>query len=366
MANIDSMAVMYDYNAPFILAVAKLHTGGVAAVADAVGQQRSSLFAALAGKRPVPAHVLDKMARFLGVDRNGFSGRVVQPWLARDDADLFALEQSNAEVTVRARIQSSTEKSRGTAQKHYFLLQIDAGDTVRYAIVRMRPSVSEEFQKRKTAIEVARYVADYRHVGALHTLSADIDTDDPLALFVRAVLREGSQIHSSSAQDALDIAVEKATALANLDQMHKGLRAPAVLQNPALAQEIGLDLAHEIFALQVLDKQATEAVGKSHAGRPVTIKVMSTLDDSLHLTARLIKTRPQHLLVLKAHRINGFPVFEVVFDGPFEDALNIKNIFSSTSRQVTNDTQDKGIKIQIKDLRRQNDEVHKDLRLQKR
>jgi hypothetical protein len=357
---------MYDSNTPFILAVAKLHTGGVAAVADAVGQQRSSLFAALAGKRPVPAHVLDKMARFLGIESAGFSWHIIHPWLARDDADLFALEQLDAGVTVLARIQSSTEKSRGTAQKHYFLLKIEVGDTVRYAIVRMRPSVSDEFQKRKKARQVVRYVADYRHIGSLHTMSADVDSDDPLAVFVRTVLQDGSEQHSETAQDALNLALEKSTSQAALKQIQDHPGSSVVSLTPGLAQEIAMDLACKIYTMQFLDRQVGEAVGKTNVGRPITVKVMSNLDDSVHFTPRLIKTRPQHLLILKAHRINGFPVFEIVFDGPFEVALEAKYPPSGTPHQVDNETQDRGIKIQLKHLRRQNDGVQQDDRLQKR
>jgi hypothetical protein len=363
---IDSITVMYDSNTPFILAVAKLHTGGVAAVADAVGQQRSSLFAALAGKRSVPAHVLDKIARFLGIESAGFSWHIVQPWLARADADLFALEQLNAKVTVLARIQSSTEKSRGTAQKHYFLLKIEVEDTARYAVVRMRPSVSDEFQKRKKARQVASYVVDYRHIGSLHTLSVDVDSDDPLALFVRTVIADGSEQHSEAAQSALNLALAKSASQAALKQIQVHPDSSVVSLPPGLVQEIALDLANEIYRLQVLERPASQAVGTTYEGRPITIKIMTILDDNLHLTARLIKTQSQHLLVFKAHRISGFPVFEVVFDGPFENVLGIKTPLSSTSRQVVKDARDSDIRIHLRDLRRQNDEVFKGLRLQKR
>jgi hypothetical protein len=363
---IDSITAMLDSHTHFILVLAKLHTGGVAAVADAVEQQRSSLFAALAGKRPVPAHVLEKMARLLGIDSAGFSRHIVQPWLARDDGDLFALEQLGARITVLARIQSSTEKSGGTAQKHYFLLRAEAGKTVRYAIVRMRPSVSDAFQRRKQIDHIAKYVADYRHIAALHTLSADIDTSDPLAFFVREVLHDGAKKHSDAAQNLLNLALKESATLATLEQVHEGTKAPVILLNPALVQEIALGVACDIYMMQILDRQAGEAIGKTNAGRPITIKVMSSPDDNVTFTLRLVKTRPQHLLILKAHRTNAFPVFEVAFDGPFEDALKAQRPRSSSLRQAAKTVADHDIELQIKRLRRQNDGVGEDDRLQKR
>lgn len=356
---------MRDFHTHFIFALSKLHTGGVAAVATATSQQRSNLFAALAGKRPIPLFALEKMSQFLRVEAGNFCESVIEPWLVRDDADLATLEHLGAEVTVLARIQSSAEKGGGTAQKHYFLLKVTANGSERYAIARMRPSVSEALQRRKGAKDVPAYIVDYRRLGLLHRLVEHMDTDAPLASFARAVIDAPTGRPSEAAQRALDLALEKAVMPLSEQQDYIPYSVSSLL-DPTLLQQLTQEIAQKLYVLKILDAQLAESVGKTGAGRPVTVKIMHSAESSIYLSDHLIRTRPQHLLLFGVYKISGLPVFEVAFDGPFEEVLKLKDKLPLASQDISKLSNRGGMEIQMKSLRLMNDGVAQEDRLLKR
>lgn len=299
-----------------VLALSRLHTHGAAALADAIGWRRSSLFSAHAGRRALPDAVAKEMADILQVDVAGFRNCVVEPWLAKDTADLQRLAAlPGMEVRLLCRIEPSAT-ARPTAALQYFLLHVQLKATRRFVILRMRSDLAATWLDSVQPAPPPALPVNNGKLDLLHEFQVavpdpaaddNLESRHPLADFVLRAMNEQWQQAAAMLEHAL--------AGTDVGAARRSRRVPSQSYEQAKLAE---ELSQAIYQLDLQEKSAIDATATTRSGLLVTVEIRATNNNVLHIPRRLLTLMPQQLLAWKAHFLRGTAAFELLYDGPFQ------------------------------------------------
>ncbi len=305
---------MEKLNSPLALrlcALAKLHTDGAGAITESIGYSSSNLMSVVAGRRRMPADVIDRLSDALSFTDAGFSNNgIIESWLARKIDDLLFLLELGFDFSVLCRLTTNRETNNPTAVLYkYALLRIRYEDTRKDVVLRMTHDGIDQLlshpivQKHHINSTLPEGLPSFRYLdfGKLKQLRVvapqAIVSSAPKNLSHAEIRRLVNFIHNTVTVDETpDVQVTSLAAASEKVKRHRQY-ANAIKEAYNLRGSRKPHVAH----------------GVSNRGTAVSVEIHPIFVGETHEKVEPAKTANEHLIVLREH---GNGVIEVLFEGP--------------------------------------------------
>ncbi len=301
-------------NSPLALrlcALAKLHTGGAGAITKSIGYSSSNLMSVVAGRRRMPADVIDRLSEALSFNNAGFSNNsIIESWLARKIDDLLLLLELGFDFSVLCRLTTNRETNNPTAVLYkYALLRVRYEDTHKDVVLRMTHDGIDQLlshpiiQKHNLNTPLPEGLPPFRYLdfGKLKQLRVvapqSIVSSAQKQLSHAEIRHLVSFIHNTVTVDETQGAQGSSLALAS-EKVKRHRQYANVIKD-----------AYNLRG----SRKPHVAHGVSNRGTALSVEIHPIFAGETHEKVEPAKTANDHLIVLLEHASG---VIEVIFEGP--------------------------------------------------
>lgn len=305
---------METKNPPLALrlcALAKLNTDGAGAITQSIGYSSSNLMSVVAGRRRMPADVIDRLSEALSFNNAGFSNKgIIESWLARKIDDLLRLLELGFDFSVLCRLTTDRETNNPTAVLYkYALLRVSYEGTHKDVVLRMTHDGIDQLLKHPTVQKnhihspFPEGLPSFRYLdfGKLKQLKVVVPQD-----IVSSNQKQLSRVESRHLVDYIYNAVTV-------------VETPSV-QGTSIAVASEKVKRHRLYANVIKDayhlrgsRKPHMAHGVSNRGTALSVEIHPIFIGETHEKVEPAKTANDHLIVVQEHANS---VIEVVFEGP--------------------------------------------------